>query len=101
MIVLHDKKIIAKDTPQNLFNNPKLPIVASFFGEFNVIENHGLVYAHQLKIVKKSSLKAKVKQSYFNGNSWLIETEYKSNSLFIEHKSQLKKDSTIHFEIIK
>lgn len=105
MIVLHNKEIIAKDTPQDLYNNPKLPLVASFFGEYNVIEPYGIVYAHQLKIVLRqdqqpnSELKAVVKTSYFNGNSWLIEADYNSKSIFIEHHSQIDKNSKIQFSI--
>ncbi|WP_299121475.1 ABC transporter ATP-binding protein [uncultured Winogradskyella sp.] len=97
MIVLHDSKIIAKDSPQYLNNNPKLPLIASFFGEFNVIKPYGIVYAHQLKIVEHSDLKAVVKQSYFNGNSWLIEAEYNSESIFIKHKDELEENSKIQF----
>jgi len=101
IIVLHGKKIIAKDTPQNLYKKPKQPLIASFFGEFNEIEPFRIVYAHQLKIVKDSSLKAIVKQSYFNGDSWLIEAEYKSKSIFIQHNIELKKEVEIQFQIIK
>jgi len=92
MIVLHNTEIIAKDTPQNLYNNPKLPFIASFFGEFNVIKPYGIVYANQLQIVEKSDLKAIVKRSYFNGNNWLIEAEYNSEPIFIEHDKELNKN---------
>ncbi|WP_296383479.1 ABC transporter ATP-binding protein [Winogradskyella sp.] len=99
MIVLHNSKIIAKDKPQQLYNNPKLPLIASFFGEFNIIEPIGIVYAHQLKIVEHSDLKAVVKQSYFNGNSWLIEADFNSRSIFVELVSEIKKDSIIYLKI--
>jgi iron(III) transport system ATP-binding protein len=99
MLVLHASKIIAKDTPQNLYKNPKLPLIASFFDEFNVIKPYGIVYANQLKIVERSELKAVVKRSYFNGNSWLVEVEYNSESVFINHNNELQKESLIHFEI--
>ncbi|WP_299115748.1 ABC transporter ATP-binding protein [uncultured Winogradskyella sp.] len=88
MIVLHHKKIIAKDTPQNLYNTPKLPLIASFFEEFNVIDDK-IYYSHQLQIVENSELKGIVKNSYYNGNSWLIEVEYDSKSIFIEHTSEI------------
>ena len=65
MLVLHDSKIIAKTTPQNLYKNPQLPLIASFFGEFNVIEPYGIVYAHQLKIVEQSDLKSHRKTFLF------------------------------------
>ncbi|WP_296311434.1 ABC transporter ATP-binding protein [Winogradskyella sp. UBA3174] len=101
IIVLHNKKIIEKNTPQQIYKNPKSPLIASFFGEFNVIEPYGIVYAHQLKIVKQSDLKAIVKHTYFNGNSWLVEAEYNSESVFIEHNSELQKERLIHFNIDK
>ena len=99
MIVLHDKKIIAKDTPQHLYKNPKLPLIASFFGEFNVINNK-IVYANQLSIVEKSDLKGKIKASYFNGNNWLIELVYKSKSVFIEHENKLENGVDAYFNSI-
>ncbi|EDP72757.1 multiple sugar-binding ABC transporter, ATP-binding protein [Flavobacteriales bacterium ALC-1] len=99
MLVLHNKEIIAKNTPQQLYYKPKLPLIASFFGEFNVIEPYGIVYAYQLKIVEQSDLKAVVKQSYFNGSSWLIEADYNSKSIFIEHNIEVNKDLSIYFKI--
>ena len=99
IIVLNNAKIIAKDTPQNLYKNPKSPLIASFFGEFNVIEPYGIVYANQVEIVDHSKLKAIVKRSYFKGNSWLIEAKYNAESIFIEHDFELKKDEEIQFSI--
>ena len=101
IIVLNNAEIIAKDTPQNLYKNPKSPLIASFFGEFNVIEPYGIVYANQIKIVPKSQLKAIVKMAYFNGNSWLIEAKYNAISIFIEHDFELKKEKIIYIEISK
>jgi iron(III) transport system ATP-binding protein len=99
MLVIHESNIIAKSGPQHLYDNPKLPLIASFFGEFNTIDPYGIVYANQLKIVEQSDLKAKVKHSYFNGNSWLIEAEYNSESIFIEHNSEIKKGKFIYFKL--
>ncbi|MCB0398490.1 MAG: ABC transporter ATP-binding protein [Winogradskyella sp.] len=96
MLVLHKKTIIAKDTPQNLYKNPKLPIVASFFEEFNVIDSQ-IIYAHQIKVVNHSGLKAIVKQSYFNGDSWLIEALFNEQSIFISHNSSLAKGEKVYF----
>lgn len=100
MIVLHDKKIVIKDTPQNIYCNPKLPLVASFFEEFSIIDG-AIYYAHKLQIVEHSKHKAVVKRSYFNGKNWLIEATYKSNSIFIEHQCNLNPNSTIYFRIIQ
>jgi ABC-type Fe3+/spermidine/putrescine transport system ATPase subunit len=100
MIVLDNAKIAAKDTPEQLYNNPKTPLVASFFGEFNVIDNQ-IVYAHQLKVVTASNLKAVVKQCYFKGNHYLIEVEYNSESIFIKHEEALGKAKEIYLSILK
>ena len=67
MIVLHESKILANNSPKNLYDNRKDKLIASFFGEFNEIEGHGIIYANQLKVVDKSNLKAIIKQSYFKG----------------------------------
>lgn len=101
IMVLNDSKIIAKDTPQNLYEQPKLPLIASFFGEFNVIEPYGIVYAHQLKIVEESDLKAIVKTAYFNGSSWLIEAEYSSGKIFITHDVEIEKGKIVYLKVSK
>lgn len=99
MLVIHNTKIIAKEAPQQLFKTPELPLIASFFGEFNIIEPFGIVYAHQIEIVAQSDLKATVKTSYFFGNSWLIEAEYNASSIFIEHATELSPGTGIQFKI--
>ena len=71
MMVLNDNKIEAYNTPEQLYNTPGTPLIASFFGEFNVI-NDTISYSHQLKMVEKSDLKAIVKNIYFKGNHYLI-----------------------------
>ena len=98
MLVLHDSKIIAKDTPQNLYKNPKLPLIGSFFDEFNRIDDK-IYYAHQLKIVEYSNFQGKVNASYFNGNSWLIEINYKDESIFITHNESIVKGTEVYFSL--
>lgn len=102
LLVIHDSKIIEKDTPQHVYNNPKTPLIASFFGEFNVIKPYGIVYANQVKIVEQSDLEAVVKTSYFNGRNWIIEAEYnKSASIFIEHSEEIESGKEIYISIAK
>lgn len=101
MIVLHEARIIAKDTPRKLYNNPVNKLIAAFFGEFNIIENYGVVYASQLKIVKTSALKAIVCRSYFKGNFYLIEAKLNNHSIFLEHPKALKKGLEISFLVDK
>ena len=94
IIVLHNTKILANNTPKHLYNNPKNKLIASFFGEFNEI-NGDIVYANQLKAVDKSHLKALVKQSYYKGGFYLIEAELNGKTVFFEHGKQLKKGKII------
>jgi len=90
IMLLNNKIIEAYDTPQTLFQNPKTPLVASFYGEFNII-NDKIVYAHQLKIVESSKLKATVITSYFKGNYYLIEVDLDGEKMFLENDSALEK----------
>ncbi|MEL0455380.1 ABC transporter ATP-binding protein [Flavobacteriaceae bacterium SZ-1-7] len=99
MIVLDQNNIVAHNTPETLFKNPKLPLISSFFGEFNVI-NGQIVYAHQLKEVEKSNLKATVIESYFQGHYYLIEANLKGEKIFFEHEHSLKNDADIYLSII-
>ena len=100
MIVLHDNKILVNDAPQVLYENPKTALIASFFGEYSVI-NKDLVYAHQLKIVSKSNLKVVVIQSYFKGHYYLIEAILNENKVYFEHSTELKKDTPVFIKISK
>ena len=100
IVVLNNGEIIANNTPEKLYNNPQNPLIASFFGEFNVI-NNDIVYANQLKIVDKSHLKATVKASYFNGKNYLIEAGFDKTTVFIEHSKEVELGKTICYEVSK
>jgi hypothetical protein len=50
--------------------------------------------------VNQSDLKAIVKQTYFNGNNWMVEVIYKGNSVFIEHNSYIATGMEISFKIV-
>ena len=99
MIVLHNSKIIANHTPQHLYKDPNTNLIASFFGEFNTI-NGQIVYAHQLKAVAQSNLKALVKNSYFKGNFYLIEADMNGNTIFFEHSKQLPENENVYLDFI-
>lgn len=98
MIVLHNAKIIENGAPQQLYNNPKTPLIASFFEEFNVINNQ-IVYANQLQIVKESHFKATVKKSYFKGHYYLIEADFNSETIFFESEFMLETNQIICLQI--
>ena len=100
VLVLQDAQIMRQGTPQNLFQFPKHPLIASFFGEYNIIKPHGVVYANQLNILATSNLKAIVINSYFKGGYWLIEADYDSNKIYLEHSKTIEKGQLICFEIL-
>jgi len=100
MIVLDNHKILVNDNPQTLYKNPKTPLVASFFGEYSIINNK-LVYAHQIKIVTNSNLKAIVIKSYYKGHYYLIEAQLNEIKIFFEHSIELKEDTPVFIKISK
>jgi len=99
MIVLHNTNIMAMDTPKAIFNKPESPLIASFFGDYNKIEPYGIVYAHQLKRIKNSALKATVIHSYFNGKNFMIEAMFNSNIVYFEHPKAIKKDTVVCLKV--
>lgn len=98
MIVLSENEIAVNDLPETLYKNPKTPLIASFFGEFNVIDNH-IIYANQLQVVNHSKLKAVVSHSYFKGHFYLIEASANGSRLFFEHPIDLQQGQLVHLKI--
>jgi ABC-type Fe3+/spermidine/putrescine transport system ATPase subunit len=102
-IVMQHGKIIATDSPQNLYNTPQNKYIASLFGEVNELELNGkvhLVYPHQLKLDPNGSLKGIVKQSYFKGNYYLVEVSSSSQTLFFENDAFLPSGASIRLEFL-
>ncbi|WP_027127646.1 ABC transporter ATP-binding protein [Gelidibacter mesophilus] len=99
MIVLHDTRIIANKSPQELYKNPEMPLTASFFGEFNLI-NDEIIYAHQLQIVEESDLKVAVHHNYFKGHYYLIEGHTEDDIIFFENQTALQKNSKVYLKIL-
>ncbi len=100
MILLDKAKIMCIGTPKDLFTNPKSKLVASFFGEFNTI-NNSFVYAHQLKICEQSNIKATIIKSYYKGSFYLIEALYNKQTIFFEHDTVLKNETSVFLQITR
>ena len=112
ILVIRNGKLVAKNTPETLYNNPKSKYVASFFNEINEIplssigskktsEETVLFYPNQLIIVENSNLKATVINSYFKGSYYLIEVDLKGEIIFFEHFKKLLIGSKIYLKLIK
>lgn len=104
LMVIKSNKILTFDTPQKIYNNPKQKYIAALFDDINSIEIKDksiLVYPHQIKIVDKSTLTARVLNCYFKGSYWLVECLCNEQNIFLNHSSFLEKEKAICLEIKK
>lgn len=104
IIVIKNERIIANDTPKNLYQNTTSKYVASLFDDINEItidKKKVLLYPHQIKVVPNSELKAVVAKTYFKGYYWLIEVRYNNRPVFLKHSSTIEKDKIISLEFNK
>ncbi|MGV8945849.1 MAG: ABC transporter ATP-binding protein [Lutibacter sp.] len=110
ILVIKNGKLMAKNTPEKLYTNPKSAYVASFFDEINKIPlseldasntstETMLCYPNEIIFSKKSTLKATVIASYFKGSHYLIEAVLSKTKLFFEHSSTLKINEVIGIKI--
>lgn len=110
VIVLRDKKIIAKDTPKNLYEHPKDLYIASLFGEANkipvdLIKSYAgtkrciIVYAHEFKVSKKSGLEVTVDKSYYLGGHYMISGIYESHQIYFHHDTIIEEGKTIFLNV--
>lgn len=100
ILLLNQQEIELKGAPEKLYKNPKSPLIASFFGEFNRIKGE-LIYAHQLKVVDQSDIDARVTKSYFNGKVYLIEAKYNHKTIFFENGTSLDEGQNVFLKISK
>ncbi|RSK41584.1 ABC transporter ATP-binding protein [Mangrovimonas spongiae] len=98
VLVLQDQKVAFKDTVENLYKSPNIPLVASFFGEHNSI-NGQLVYANQLTVTKQSDIEIMVKRSYFKGSYYLIEGMRNGSSIFFHYDTALQEGVNVFLKI--
>jgi ABC-type Fe3+/spermidine/putrescine transport system ATPase subunit len=98
MMVLNNKTIEITSTPEQLYKAPKTPLVASFFGEYTIIDGE-IVFANQLKKVEHSKLKVTVKHCYFKGSYFLIEADLDGEIVFFEHDKKLVINEIVYLEI--
>lgn len=101
VIVLKDKKIIAKDAPKNLYERPKDLYIASLFGEanqipINIVKTYAdtkrriIVYAHEFKVSQKSGLEVVIKGSYYMGAHYMIVGTYEGQNIYFNHHVALE-----------
>lgn len=104
LLVIRNQKVIANDNPKKIYQNPENKYIASLFDDVNEIYINNekiLLYPDQLKIVEKKNLKATVINSFYKGSYWLIEVNFKNQTVFLNHHSFLAKESSIYLKIKK
>ncbi len=109
ILFLYRGESIAYGTPKDLYQHAKNNLIASFFDEFNEFkiseitdsQKFGIVivYPHEIQIVKSSDLKGIVKQSFFNGDHYLIKLGFNGRNIFIKHTKLLERGRQIYFQI--
>ena len=110
ILVIRDGKMIAKNTPEAMYNNPTSEYIASFFNEINEIppniielgnsiKKTLLLYPNKIKVVHNSKLKATVITSYFKGEYYLIEANLNGKIIFFEHCEWLQENAVISLEV--
>ena len=94
IVVVESGKIISSGTPEGLYKNPVLPKIAAFFSEFSLV-NGEIYYTNQIKIVQNSEHKAVVSKSYFNGENYIIQADFESQTVLISNSEPIDKNKTI------
>ena len=112
ILVIRNGEIVAKGTPEKLYNNPENAYIASFFNEINEIplreidsnttsKETILIYPNEIRLSKKSAIKATVISSYFKGSFYLIEALLNNKIIYFEHPEKLKINEELSIKINK
>ncbi len=110
VIVLKDQRIIAKNTPKNLYSQPKDLYIASLFGEankipINIVKTYAdtkrriIVYAHEFKVSEKSGLEVVVKGSYYMGGHFMIVGTYEEQNIYFNHHKALEDEKVVFLNV--
>jgi ABC-type Fe3+/spermidine/putrescine transport system ATPase subunit len=100
--VIQNNEILVNGRPEEVYKNPKSKYVASFFDDINEVfidDKKELLYPHQIKIVAKSPLKARVVNSYYKGYYWLIEVQLNDQKIYLNHPKRLKKETIVFLTV--
>lgn len=98
MMVIKNKKVIAFDSPRNLYKSPPEHYVAALFDDVNELFIDGrkkLMYPHQIQASKDSLHKVIVKKAFFKGSFWLIEATFNSQVIFFQNTEHIDSEQEI------
>ena len=89
-------------TPHEVYLKPKSLEIAKLFGEINCINlNKEQIYCrpHEISIVDKSHIKAKVIESKFLGSHYKIIAKFEKNKIILFSNERIKNNSIIFLKI--
>ncbi|EAR02880.1 ABC transporter ATP-binding protein [Maribacter sp. HTCC2170] len=110
VVVLKDHKIIAKDTPKNLYEHPKDLYIAALFSEankipINIVKTYAdtkrriIVYAHEFRVSEKSGLEVEVKRSFYKGGYYMIQGIYEGQKIHFNHSIALEPELKVFLNV--
>ncbi len=110
VVVLKDRRIIAKNTPKNLYEHPNNLYIASLFGEankipINIVKSYAdtkrriIVYAHEFRVSQKSGLEVVVKRSFYKGGYYMIEGIYEEQKIYFNNPIALEPERKVFLNV--
>lgn len=110
VVVLKDHRIIAKNTPKNLYEHPNDLYIASLFGEankipINIVKSYAdtkrriIVYAHEFRVSQKSGLEVVVKRSFYKGGYYMIEGIYEEQKIYFNNPRALEPEKKVFLNV--
>lgn len=104
IMVMKNGQQVIKDIPKRLYNNPSNFYAASLFSEVNKVDTrlfskslhkNILLYPHEIKVSKNSSIKATVLNCYFKGNYYRLSVIIDTQKLIVYSLKTYKTDTEI------
>ncbi len=101
ILVLQNGSLVTHDTTDNVYNQKVNYYVASLFDEVSEIEIDGklqLFYPNEFEIVANSEFKVEVLQTYFKGNSYLVEALFKGKKVYFNSDENITSKTEIYLQ---
>lgn len=102
VIVLKDGNKIMQADPESVYNNYNNYYIASLFGDVNEITIEGKTqfkYPWQLEQIEDSKFKVIVKQSFFKGSHYLIESEFLNRKFYFESNVSIPMNTNVCLKV--
>lgn len=109
ILVMQNGNLIEKDTPQNIYKNPKNEYIARLTGDVNIIparylglKSNEVLYVrpHELQI-SNDGCEVKITHSYFTGKNYLIYAALENLEICFEHGFALQPNERVFISLLK